>query len=698
MTRVLSTWTFAAAAAASSLASTALAGDFDETGRYVVDPAAAAFESCEAPVAYIQDDAEPLCTVSHAEPVLGAPDALEGDSYVRVKSPGECIERFTLFGDGDLVPEVAPAPNEKASYRMTAWMRHGSAGGRFVVRYTEDDVLVARLAPTGRATSDGWIELESNPVPIDGTRKPLVYLRFTEFAAEDGVDLDAIELVRAGDFREQPTCSGVDDDVCGPGAICVAGQCRLGALSVPPLPRDEIRAEMVASMRALIETFYGGRNTRVSFLPSALATFDEASLSDDAWTFWNGWATAIRRLHDWHTSANSSFLEGAIGPGLNVCFIEGDADRSQFIAPKHPVYPDVLVSHTGTSGTAGLSRGDRLVAVDGRHPIEWAQSLDDVNWSFHPPCDPESYSDYVEDLGRAFGLIARYAKNFTVVRCDVISGTCSDELETIAVADLPPASGQEVGCDNRPFYHLANNPGPSHAVGFSFFQGPILDTTPEEAIYGMVWDTLYGGGDPNGYVNGILRAAVTDWKANARGVILDHRAGSGGTLDAPQYVTELVRPRETWAVTLMPTYLGAWNGPETPAEGLELFQRFQGVAPYVVGSVDHDPDLPVAMLTHRDGSASDYLPEGMKGAPKTRLFGPGPTAGAFSTFIQFSYWGGISFQLASGDTIRKDGTPLIGRGVVPDEIVEQKQSDLLAGKDSIHEAALAWVRSELKQP
>jgi hypothetical protein len=36
--------------------------------------------------------------------------------------------------------------------------------------------------------------------------------------------------------------------------------------------------------------------------------------------------------------------------------------------------------------------------------------------------------------------------------------------------------------------------------------------------------------------------------------------------------------------------------------------------------------------------------------------------------------------------------------VVPDEIVEQKQSDLLAGKDSIHEAALAWVRSELKQP
>jgi hypothetical protein len=86
----------------------------------------------------------------------------------------------------------------------------------------------------------------------------------------------------------------------------------------------------------------------------------------------------------------------------------------------------------------------------------------------------------------------------------------------------------------------------------------------------------------------------------------------------------------------------------------------------------------------------------MKGAPKVRLFGPGPSAGGFSTFIQFVYWGGISFQIASGDTLTSEGAPLIGHGVVPDEIVQQKQSDLLAGIDTIHEAALAWVRSELK--
>ena len=73
-----------------------------------------------------------------------------------------------------------------------------------------------------------------------------------------------------------------------------------------------------------------------------------------------------------------------------------------------------------------------------------------------------------------------------------------------------------------------------------------------------------------------------------------------------------------------------------------------------------------------------------------------PTAGAFSTYIQFNYWGGISFQIASGDTITKDGEAMIGRGVMPDYVVDQKQSDLLAGVDTIHEAALAWVRQELK--
>jgi C-terminal processing protease CtpA/Prc len=79
-----------------------------------------------------------------------------------------------------------------------------------------------------------------------------------------------------------------------------------------------------------------------------------------------------------------------------------------------------------------------------------------------------------------------------------------------------------------------------------------------------------------------------------------------------------------------------------------------------------------------------------------RIFGPHPTAGAFSTFIEFSGWGGLYYQFASGDTIGKDGRAILGHGVAPDEVVLPKQSDLVVGKDTLFEAALAWVRQELK--
>jgi C-terminal processing protease CtpA/Prc len=117
---------------------------------------------------------------------------------------------------------------------------------------------------------------------------------------------------------------------------------------------------------------------------------------------------------------------------------------------------------------------------------------------------------------------------------------------------------------------------------------------------------------------------------------------------------------------------------------------------YTVGDPGYDPDLPVALIIHRDGSASDYMPYGMKGAPNVKLFGPHPTAGAFSTYISLEWWS-FGFQFASGDTYGADGSALIGHGVAPDVVVQQKQSDLLAGKDSLHEAALAWVRKGLKK-
>jgi C-terminal processing protease CtpA/Prc len=149
---------------------------------------------------------------------------------------------------------------------------------------------------------------------------------------------------------------------------------------------------------------------------------------------------------------------------------------------------------------------------------------------------------------------------------------------------------------------------------------------------------------------------------------------------------------DVWRVFLDET------GPATVAEGLALFDTVKDEPLSLVyqGSFDAVTDVPVALLLTRDVSASDYFPNAFKGSPRARIFGPHPTNGAFSTFLGFSYWLALSFQLASQDTLNHDGTRLCARGVVPDEIVEPRQSDLVQGIDTVYEAALTWVRANLK--
>ena len=681
----------AALAAAGLVGQVAHAGTFDERGLFEPAEEAVFLEPFNEPVRFVDEEDALACQVEGFERVVDPALALEGDGFLRVETLQDCAEQF-----------VVDVPEGQGAYSASFWIRHGSANARLVVDYPEESELVdvaARLAPTGRATSDGWIELASNAVPVDTGEGPIVYLRFTDFASTEGVDVDALEVFASGAFRELPECEGYADTICGEDAVCISGRCRLGDPNVPPLPSDELRDGVVDALGNKIKLFFGGRKTRLVDMPVALETVEAMRSAKTAWQFWSGWALAVRQLHDWHTSARGPINQVQPRGRLNVCFIEGDADLSQHVLPKDPLYADILVSHTGGADNAGLRRGDRLVAVDGLHPIAWARNLIGVNWGYHVACDDTSFADFAEGLG-GYGLILQYAKSFSVIRCDTATDTCSDVVETIEVKELSAnGGGADVYCDNRPVYHLGpTSPPDNHQTRYTLFRGRIEGTTDEEEIHGMVWDTLYGGGDPNGYVNGQIRDAVADWKASARGVILDHRAGNGGTIDAPEYLTQLVRPQQVYAF-LPPGILSAgFNGPETVGESLSLANYLEGLdpQPYTIGAPDHDPQLPVALIIHRDGSASDYLPQGMKGAPKTKLFGPGPTAGAFSTFVNFSYWGGLSFQLASGDTLTVSGESLIGRGVVPDFIVQQKQSDLVNGIDTIHEAALAWVRQELK--
>jgi C-terminal processing protease CtpA/Prc len=178
-------------------------------------------------------------------------------------------------------------------------------------------------------------------------------------------------------------------------------------------------------------------------------------------------------------------------------------------------------------------------------------------------------------------------------------------------------------------------------------------------------------------------------------VIQDHREGHGGTVATTDILVRFSRQTFMPMVSVMRMH-AADQGPADEAEGIKLFNKLKSsMWAVVAGSEYPKTHIPVAMLLSWDVSASDFLPYIMKGGPKVRLFGPGPTMGAFGTFYQYSYWGGMLWSIGVEDSLSPEGVTLSGHGVMPDVLVQPTQSDLLAGKDTVHEAALAWVREEL---
>lgn len=657
------------------------AAGFDPAGHLVFDPDAVVAQSFEdsgstAEGGTFQVSCSKTCQWETRGGNPGEELALEGKRYVHITALRDPF-------DVEL-----PLPALDGSYRFRVWVRHGRASARAVFEYTsqERDSEVGYMFPTGRVTSDGWVELESNPVSVTGSELSRAYLRL------DGTDadVDAIEVVPGGDYDPGSACLGAFDPVCGAGSVCISERCRQGARYVPPLPPVAYRSSVIDYMIGRVQHFFGGHYSRTHYLPVALAEMDKMRTATTPWSFWNEYFQGMRMLHDWHTNTSSAIGIHRSPRRLGVCFVEGQGDLTQSTWPTAPGHEDVLVAYTGPDNTMGLHPGDRLVAVDGQNPIEWARSLTRVNWGYHAADDPHVDADFVEAMR---DLITSYARDFSVIRCDSSSTSCSDTIETILVTDVP-VGGSVAYCDNRPGYHLENPPSQQtitmHYAGFSDWRDKVVDSQPGEDIYGITWDSLYGP-----QVDTFLQESIDFFRKNARGVILDHRAGNGGTIDAPEKLTELVRT--PFDLSVGPTFMSVadYDGPDTQAEGLQLFNTGNGSV-YHVGSNNPDLKLPVALIIDRDGSASDWLPHGMKGAPDVRIFGPHQTAGAFSSFYQFQYWSRLSFQLASGDTVDYQGNALLGHGIHPDVIVDHTQTALMQGKDLPYEAALAWVRGHLK--
>jgi hypothetical protein len=660
---------FAIAAGLFAATSWARAGSFEPDGSFVWDQASSFTEGFESFELESDGGAEQFELVE-------ASDALQGSWLLRVL--GESNQSSSL---------ALTLPEAQRSYRASIWIR-GVGTPSVSVSYPDGTPgESAPLFPTGRVTSDDWYELQSAGFDVDGARGARVAL-----SLRGAFELDALELREepGRPYRGPRRCLGAADPICGQDSTCIAEWCRNSGALMPPVPQGEQREQLSKYLQTRLQFFFGPYENRRADLPAAIAELQATGTSDSRWQFWNGFATAVHRLQDWHssTSARGWYSLRSRKP-LNVCFFEGVADLSQQLAPSHPALPDLLVAYTGEpEHTWGLKQGDRLVAVDGMHPLEWMRSLISYDWSYHAANDPKTLSDFAAAVRSSIPL---YARNITVVRCSASECGAPEFIEVAEVPEVP--AGTEVNgvaCDQRPTYIVPGGPA-NHSVGGGALGGLVQGTSDDEKIYGMVWNYLLGQGQ-----NDIeIKKHVATWK-NARGVILDHRAGYGGTLKGPEPIIAFVRPPSLMLVDIWRAYNDD-EGPQTPAEGLALVSQYKKWGSgWVPGSTQASTDVPVALMITLDGSASDYFPFAMKGAPKVRIFGPHGTVGAFSSFMSLNYWGAIGYQVACEDTLSAQGEALSAHGVEPDEVVWPKQSDLVLGKDTLAERALAWVRAELK--
>ncbi len=625
-------------------APSAAAGEFDASGEFAFDEAALYREGFEHQVP------------EGATRVEG--DALEGSAFARLS--GALVIDLTLSGKGRAVARAfARGPHEHVYLGLSHAPGSEVAPSNLPV-----------LFPTGRVTSDGWYELESQPFSYDAAT--LGVARFIVEPRGKDFEVDALELVPAGSFAPQASCQSPDDSPCGVGEVCAGGRCRVAAF--PPVPAQS-RRELPGYLATRLQHFFGGLATR-THLAAAQQELVDMEQETEPVRYWQHLIKAWNTLHDSHTYANVGFYPLVTLP---ACFVEGVGDLSQSQAPSDPDYPDVLVSHGLPSATEWRS-GDRLVAVNGMHPIAFVESLSELL----PQVGSSDSGAFAASLDQLPLAIANYASTIARVRC---TGTgCSPE-ETIQVSALATTRTFEAPlCDHRPAFHSsAQNPDPdTHRTTRDVYLDLVEGSDANEGIYGMLFNELPGSRP------GEFDAAVQTIRDQARSVILDHRLGGGGSFRIAGTISEPFRPSEVLSVTVGPQ-LFAWRFLDQSTR-LEIFQTWKSINPFSVGSPSPKPGLKAAVLVSRDVSASDFFAYGMRGLPNIRSFGT-RSDGAFSSYQELSINGFFNLWFGYAETFTPQGNTLVASGVEPDEYVVPLQSDLIAGVDTAYERALTWLRT-----
>jgi len=171
-------------------------------------------------------------------------------------------------------------------------------------------------------------------------------------------------------------------------------------------------------------------------------------------------------------------------------------------------------------------------------------------------------------------------------------------------------------------------------------------------------------------VIGAVREA-TSAAQDAPGFVLDLRGNLGGIAGMTNGIAGFFTDRRGLSLGEMKTRTSTIRLPVNPRRGAYLG--------------------PVAVLVDEASiSSAEIMPAGMQQLGMARVFGT-RTAGLALPSNVTRLPNGDGFQYVFASIVAPNGEPVEGEGVIPDTIVETTRDDLIAGRDPVLEAAIAWL-------
>lgn len=582
-----------------------------------------------------------------------------------------------------------------------------------------DELARVVAVRTGRETSDGWAELTTGPIDASIWDVPLsgVLIGLSSRAPSTAsIAIGALEVVPvAGSGVAPVACTQADvDAVCGPEGDCQYGRCVPGYAAWGPLPPRAHREELVNRWIHLATRVQGDRRAA----ENAKALVSEgpplAWYSVGSRPFFAGIKRLTNALRDHHTSFGGPtatllypIASGGGSATVGACFGPGRHDL--LAKPGEEGALGFVVYRANESPPSGvvLKKGDALTAIDGAPPLAWIREV----WGTHASALP---NDPGADLGWAATglawLIEKRASTIEITRCKSATSCEGADCEVLVVDVAKPlferirgtgsigALPGYFGCDIRfqeALTKFAPNVRGENTVSGEIVRGDVL------AIH---FDGTYGSEKWSPSMRALFPADAPPKK-----VLFDTRQGNGGYGFNAETVIDLIRAK-TEPIGNLIAPVGAWDGasvssimtaskPCYDAPGSSYACLFTdtwfNAKPETIAA-----DARVVFLNTADVSANDFLARLAKGRANQAIFAPCPTSGAFGSVSSIPSllvgWGGGRIQMQDalfGPTWGSlaGASWESGKGVAPDVVVAQTMSDALLDRDTMIEAAHAFL-------